>query len=119
MKCSKCGRELEPGDWRDTAATGDCWPVCQACLLNAKTVFAYSQRTLLRTLYAAGRSISVCHACGLQDQLELHWIRPFAAGGRPESSNLLALCRACHDKAHAGARIIGKAAGVVRKARSD
>ena len=119
MKCSKCGLELEPGDLRDTATAGDCWPVCQACRGNDKPAFAYSRRTLLRTLYAAGRSISACNACGLQDKLELHWIRPLADGGRPESSNLLALCRACHDKAHAGARIIGRAAGVVRKIKSD
>ncbi|OGG04542.1 MAG: hypothetical protein A3F83_02250 [Candidatus Glassbacteria bacterium RIFCSPLOWO2_12_FULL_58_11] len=119
MKCSKCGLPLDPGQLRETPTAGDCWPVCKTCRSGEKPVFAYSRQTLLRTLYGAGRSISACHACGLQDKLELHWIRPLAAGGRPESNNLLALCRACHDKAHAGARIIGRAAVVVRKTKTE
>jgi hypothetical protein len=32
--------------------------------------------------------------------LQLHFIRPLAAGGEPQPSNTVLLCRTCHERAH-------------------
>ena len=112
-RCTACGIELKVSDPRQAPTHGDCWPVCSACLQKFRSA-AVSAGSLLRRLYAAGRSVSSCQACESGDELEIHFIKPLAAGGKPETSNLLLLCSACHDKVHAGARIRGKAVGIIK-----
>jgi predicted HNH restriction endonuclease len=48
-------------------------------------------------------------------KLEIHFLKPLALGGDARSSNLILLCRGCHDKVHRGARILGSAAVVFRE----
>ena len=42
-----------------------------------------------------------CTICGGTDRLEVHHIIHRSLGGGDEPENLIMLCKACHDKAHA------------------
>lgn len=112
-RCTACGIELKARDPHQTHTLGDCWPLCSVCLQKYRSSVVSGQ-SLIRRLYAAGRSVSNCQACESGGELEIHFIKPLAAGGKPESTNLLVLCRACHDKVHAGAHIHGKAVGIIK-----
>ena len=110
MHCVACGRQLAGNDFRAFQTLGDCHPVCPDCHRFRQRQPSAGHSTLMRRLFAAGRSISRCHCCGAESELEVHFIRPLALGGQAESRNLLLLCDACHDKAHLpGARIKGSA----------
>ena len=107
FKCTVCGIELKAKQRSEAITSGDCWPVCSVCASKRAGTSA-SRETLMRILYAAGRKISCCQACGTSGKLEIHFLKPIAGGGTPVSSNLLLLCPDCHDKVHAGARIRGR-----------
>jgi len=115
-RCTACGIELKVSDPRRAHNLGDCWGLCSACQQKFRSA-AVSSQSLIRRLYAAGRTVSSCQACESGEDLEIHFIRPLANGGKAESANLLVLCRACHDKVHAGARIRGKAVGILKRRR--
>jgi len=112
-RCTACGIELKESDPRQAPTLGDCWPVCSVCWQKSRSA-AVSAGSLIRRLYAAGRSVSSCQACESSAELEIHFIKPLATGGKSESRNLIVLCSACHDKVHAGARIRGKAVGILK-----
>jgi len=105
MNCVACGMELRADSFRLAENIGDCWPVCSACRASLGVAAASGRSALQRRLYTAGRNLSHCDACGREGDLEYHFIRPAATGGRPESRNLLVLCPGCHDQVHAGAQI--------------
>jgi 5-methylcytosine-specific restriction endonuclease McrA len=110
MRCVVCKLELPEIDFRNLPTLGDCHPVCSDCHRAGKQGPYVGRETLLRRLYAAGRSISRCQCCDAEGTLEIHFIRPLALGGDAESPNLLVLCGQCHAKAHLpGARIKGTA----------
>jgi len=112
-RCTACSIELKASGLHQAHTLGDCWPLCSVCLQKYRSS-AVSGQSLIRKLYAAGRSVSSCQACESGEGLEIHFIRPLATGGKPESANLLVLCRACHDKVHAGAHIRGKSVGIIK-----
>jgi 5-methylcytosine-specific restriction endonuclease McrA len=114
MHCALCRKDLPGDDFRSAPSLGDCHPLCAGCLGSLGKRFRPGRRTLVRSLYAAGRSISACQACGALGAAEFHFLLPLARGGTAESRNLLVLCPACHDKAHRGARI-----GITLDPRSD
>ncbi|HUU30128.1 MAG TPA: HNH endonuclease signature motif containing protein [archaeon] len=117
IHCTACRLELRVRDFREGRTIGDCYPLCSVCAQKLSGSPAPSRQTLLRLLYAAGRSISGCNACGSNEELEIHFIKPLAGNGTVQSSNLLLLCRGCHDKIHQGARILGHGVGVIKKAK--
>lgn len=43
-----------------------------------------------------------CEYCGKWGYTEVHHIKTRGSGGDDVPSNLVSLCRACHDKAHRG-----------------
>jgi hypothetical protein len=49
-----------------------------------------------------------CVRCGRADDLSLHHLRPRRLGGRAHHTNLVTLCRPCHDDIEGWAREIGK-----------
>jgi hypothetical protein len=49
-----------------------------------------------------------CVRCGRADALSLHHLRPRRLGGRAHHTNLVTLCRPCHDDIEGWAREIGK-----------
>ncbi|MBN2290455.1 MAG: HNH endonuclease [Candidatus Glassbacteria bacterium] len=100
MRCVACGKELPGDDFSGFQTLGDCHPVCPECYRSRTRVSAAGRRTLLRRLYAAGRSISRCQCCGAESPPEIHFIKPLAAGGAADSRNLIVLCSECHRKAH-------------------
>ncbi|MBW7997877.1 MAG: HNH endonuclease [Candidatus Glassbacteria bacterium] len=106
MNCIFCGIELPSPDFRKAAALGDCWPVCSSCATASGGARPAPRQELLRTLYAAGRTISSCAGCGTAGGgLEIHFLLPVLAGGEPGDDNLLVLCSSCHEKVHQGAGI--------------
>ena len=53
---------------------------------------------------AHGYPPHACEVCGAE-AVDIHHIEPKGMGGDPSKDvleNLIALCRSCHDKAHAG-----------------
>ena len=113
MRCVACRLELPGSDFRAFRTLGDCHPVCPECYQAREKSPVAGRGTLLNRLYAAGRTISCCQSCRAEGSVEIHFIRPLAAGGAAESRNLLILCGECHDKAHQpGARITGTATRV-------
>jgi hypothetical protein len=118
MYCAACHTDLPGNDFRASRTMGDCHPLCPDCAQTLGSCPAPSRQTLIRLIYASGRSISSCQACGSNEGLEFHYLRPLAAGGGAESSNLLLLCRDCHDKVHQGAHIIGRAVGILKRKKN-
>ncbi|MCE5270645.1 HNH endonuclease [bacterium] len=104
MRCAGCQAELEETAVRPERTAGDCHPLCLDCLRSLARRVRPTQRSLTRTLYAAGRSISRCEACGAEGGTEFHFLVPLVRGGTAESRNLLVLCPGCHLKVHQGAR---------------
>lgn len=106
MRCAGCGVEMEYAGPGRNATLGDCYPLCAACLTAAGRRVRPSRRTLVKALFAAGRPVSRCQACGAQGESEFHFLVPLVRGGIAESGNLLVLCRSCHQAVHQGARLI-------------
>lgn len=53
-------------------------------------------------LYVFSRDNWRCRACGRADTLDPHHVVFKSAGGRDIPSNLLTMCRHCHDSVHGG-----------------
>ena len=137
-KCTGCGIALRATSYRDALEKSnfwpDCWPLCSSCCSSwpgSRSSYSSSEknatqtnrtripdrRRLIRTLYAAGRSLSCCHSCTAETALEVHFIRPILRIAEESfgSANLLLLCPSCHDKVHSGAVISGATVSVTRE----
>ncbi len=104
MRCAGCQAELEETAAGTDRTAGDCHPLCPGCLHNLQRRVRPTQRSLTRALYADGRSLSRCQACGAEGATEFHFLVPLVRGGTAESGNLLVLCPSCHSQVHQGAR---------------
>jgi len=104
MRCAGCQAELEETAAGTDRTAGDCHPLCPGCLRNLQRRVRPTQRSLTRALYADGRSLSRCQACGIEGGTEFHFLVPLVCGGTAESRNLLVLCQSCHRQVHQGAR---------------
>ncbi len=65
-----------------------------------------------RKQYIRARDNYTCQICGAKTtknkkvELEVHHIRPKSMGGTDDETNLVTLCKSCHDKVHKGKLVI-------------
>lgn len=68
---------------------------------RARTRLAHA-RFLAACVRVRERDAGRCRVCGAAGWAEVHHIRYRSRGGSDDLSNLVLLCKACHDAVHAG-----------------
>jgi Holliday junction DNA helicase RuvB len=108
--------ETEDGDLPISSETAELI-ACDAGVIDTSDPDAAADRRVplpLRRKVLA-RDGHCCRLCKSRHRRHLHHIIPVSVGGPTELGNLLALCRSCHARVHAGlVRIVGDARGAWR-----
>lgn len=84
---------------------------------RARTRLAHA-RFLAACVRVRERDAGRCRVCGASGWAEVHHIRYRSRGGSDELSNLVLLCKACHDAVHAGRLRVGGTSDALRVERA-
>jgi 5-methylcytosine-specific restriction protein A len=93
--CVMCGERFQPRMERQVA----CSEYCGRRWNNKSRRGERGNSNYYRRLFILERG-GVCERCGVLDGLEVHHIVPVAQGGPHVPSNVLVLCRPCHNGEH-------------------
>lgn len=97
--CVRCGRQTTGAD-----ACAECAPILEAERQARQPWRAgYADQSWPKVRRAVlDRARGRCEGCGARARLAVHHKRPLSQGGRNLVSNAIALCKACHGRAHRG-----------------
>ena len=111
--CARCGVKLDPREHGSRGPCPDCKRTAEREKSRQRRATSPSVKTRNSRLWQRARETAKqrdgyrCTGCGSSSKLQVHHVVPIEQGGEPFLiSNLVTLCRTCHEKAEREAKSV-------------